>query len=473
MIHAKNGLIPIEDIEIGTEVLTQKGYYKVINKFDQGSQKLIRIHTQDGYFDCTENHRMAVMTGVDKFEWIEAKNLQAGDSLGTSRLAIKGCKQRLPEIPYEYCEINNNCKDIILPELDANIGWLIGVIQANGYIYINKGNSSGGDSVNIEFNNNDEEVLNKTIEQLKRFGVNPTIYKSKVQNSSRLSVYSKILARYFFIYVKTPKTEIEIPSFIKNSEVDIRLGYLAGLLDTDGSVKHTPVRLLTTQYESFMLEVQNLCYSCGIETRIDKYNTYDKCFNLNIISSYSKEILSNFSCKSLPIGNRDVYSNVYKQEWLFGYSHWNPSTSGGKNREVSVRRFSEITGIYPKILPVRILGFEILSEKQTYDIEVEEAHCFFANGYLTHNSAQIALFDPDDLECLLAKRWDLGNIPSHRAMSNNSVICNNLDDLHEFFWDTYNGNSEPLGLINLELSKKCGRLGETQYPDPNIQGYNP
>jgi len=61
-------------------------------------------------------------------------------------------------------------------------------------------------------------------------------------------------------------------------------------------------------------------------------------------------------------------------------------------------------------------------------------------------SAQIAMFDPDDIECLLAKRWDLGNIPSHRAMSNNSVICNDLEDLHEYFWDTYTGKGEPLKL---------------------------
>jgi ribonucleoside-triphosphate reductase len=29
------------------------------------------------------------------------------------------------------------------------------------------------------------------------------------------------------------------------------------------------------------------------------------------------------------------------------------------------------------------------------------------------------------------------------------------------------------GLINLKLSRKIGRLGETQYPDPEVEGYNP
>jgi ribonucleoside-triphosphate reductase len=88
-------------------------------------------------------------------------------------------------------------------------------------------------------------------------------------------------------------------------------------------------------------------------------------------------------------------------------------------------------------------------------------------------SAQIAIGDPDDVEYLLAKRWDMGNIPSYRAMSNNSVVCEDIKDLHEYFWDGYEGKGEPYGLINLSLSRKVGRLGEIQYPDKQVMGYNP
>ena len=88
-------------------------------------------------------------------------------------------------------------------------------------------------------------------------------------------------------------------------------------------------------------------------------------------------------------------------------------------------------------------------------------------------SAQIAIGDPDDVEYLLAKRWDMGNIPSYRAMSNNSVAADDIEDLHEYFWDGYEGKGEPYGLINLRLSRKVGRLGETDYPDPSVEGYNP
>jgi adenosylcobalamin-dependent ribonucleoside-triphosphate reductase len=87
-------------------------------------------------------------------------------------------------------------------------------------------------------------------------------------------------------------------------------------------------------------------------------------------------------------------------------------------------------------------------------------------------SAQIAIGDSDDLEFLKAKRWDLGNIPNWRAMSNNSIVCNNINDLPSEFCETYK-QGEPYGLINLELSKKIGRTGEIQYPDNNVECYNP
>jgi ribonucleoside-triphosphate reductase len=88
-------------------------------------------------------------------------------------------------------------------------------------------------------------------------------------------------------------------------------------------------------------------------------------------------------------------------------------------------------------------------------------------------SALLCIGDPDDIEYLLAKRWDLGNIPPWRAMSNNSVACSDLEDLHEYFWEGYKGNGECYGLINPELSRKVGRLGDTRYPDPKVVGYNP
>lgn len=89
-------------------------------------------------------------------------------------------------------------------------------------------------------------------------------------------------------------------------------------------------------------------------------------------------------------------------------------------------------------------------------------------------SACISIGDCDDIEYLRAKRWDLGGIPNWRAMSNNTVVCADVSDLPEEFWEGYAGNGEPYGLVNLDLARRAGRtLDGDKYPDPDVEGVNP
>ena len=87
-------------------------------------------------------------------------------------------------------------------------------------------------------------------------------------------------------------------------------------------------------------------------------------------------------------------------------------------------------------------------------------------------SAEVAIGDPDDILFLRAKRWDLGNIPSWRAMSNNSNAVDDYDEILPEFWEGYTGKGEPYGLFNLRLSKMMGRLGEKRK-DNSIEIGNP
>jgi hypothetical protein len=86
-------------------------------------------------------------------------------------------------------------------------------------------------------------------------------------------------------------------------------------------------------------------------------------------------------------------------------------------------------------------------------------------------SAEVALGDPDDILFLRAKRWDLGNIPNWRAMSNNSIYADQYSHIMEHVWDGYAGNGEPYGFFNLPLARSQGRLGD-EISD-NCEGLNP
>ena len=87
-------------------------------------------------------------------------------------------------------------------------------------------------------------------------------------------------------------------------------------------------------------------------------------------------------------------------------------------------------------------------------------------------SAQIAIGDPDDFLFLRAKNWIRGDIPAWRANSNNSIYADSYDEIIEEFWKGYDGSGEPYGLINRNLMKTTGRLGEN-IDDSKIIGTNP
>lgn len=85
-------------------------------------------------------------------------------------------------------------------------------------------------------------------------------------------------------------------------------------------------------------------------------------------------------------------------------------------------------------------------------------------------SALLVQGDAWDKEFLKAKRWDLGNIPTQRAMANLSIVCDDIDDVHPSFWDTYK-NGEPFGIINRTNMQNFGRMGE--HKKDTALGVNP
>lgn len=89
-------------------------------------------------------------------------------------------------------------------------------------------------------------------------------------------------------------------------------------------------------------------------------------------------------------------------------------------------------------------------------------------------SAEIALGDPDDILFLRAKRWDLGNIPNERSMSNNTIYADEYSHIMNEVWEGYNGNGEPYGFFNLPLSQSHGRLKDGKLKkEDNAVGMNP
>ncbi len=421
-VHTRKGLINIEDIIVGDEVLTTYGYKRVENKFIQGTQQVYSISTTKGNFICTKNHKMAVLDNKNNYSWVETGNLKINNKLILAKEPIDGNNDiTLPSINFTSRKDRLN-----VPKITEKILWFFGYLVKGANI-INK--------ETLKITVRDYEQLKKICRIIKEFGDNiglvTTIDKSN--NIYTIEILSKNLINYINDYVKT----YTIAYFINETTLNNRIAYISGVIDGMNKKYEDGIVTIETTNENYNNDLNNLIYSTGMECRKNKLSVV-------ITDNSSLEILTR---------NNNVLDSLIKINY---------------NNETNIK-INQVDCTTTEIIDIKYFN-----DVETYDIEVEEVHEFFCNGYLTHNSALICLGDCDDIEYLNAKRWDLGNIPNWRCMSNNSVVCDDIKKLPEEFWEGYKGNGEPYGLINLDLSRKIGRIKDgSKYPDPEVEGYNP
>jgi intein/homing endonuclease len=122
-----------------------------------------------------------------------------------------------------------------------------------------------------------------------------------------------------------------------------------------------------------------------------------------------------------------------------------------------------------------INSVEELGIVETYDIEVEhESHLFVANGFLTHNSAEIMFGDPNDEAFSSLKDPSIAghNLDHHRWASNNSIFAELGMDYSKHGKKTAI-NGEP-GYFWLDNARKYGRMGDAaNMIDIDAMGANP
>jgi len=452
LVHTTAGMRPIVDVEIGEEVFTTKGVQKVKNKFVQGKQLVSEVHTDIGVYKATKNHRFAVLSESGGYEWKTVDTLTEKDQFIFSKTVLPGTTTSLPEdTTEERPEHSTTCASITIPELDTDIAWAIGYFHGNGYVYnrnhISEGKPSGSSHITLACDSRSTNIIAKLEDVLKRFGVTPKVNKMEGENTVRVIVTSQRLAEYFLKNIKAPKTIIRIPEWISMSTPDIRGAYLAGVIDSDGCIKNRPIKLCSSIYPEFIDDLQNLYTSLGIPTKKDgakrKNPKWKDLYNLRLIGFRDEynERIGTFSVKgNLPIKRPamgySVPGSIVKNflEYKDYGKVW--AGKGSMNYERFIT-FDKTKDLLPGV-PINIRSVVLDTEEvDTYDIEVEIDHEFFVNGILSHNSAMIAGFSPDDEEMVTCKSGAWWEQNPQRALANNSVILHRGSTSKETFMELW------------------------------------
>lgn len=438
LVYTKKGLVPIENINIGDDVLTFDGYQKVTNKFDQGKQDTLKVITEDGEFYVTPNHKMAVYKNLYEYEWKMAKDLKENDLLVSTRTAIEGIDTKLPSFNYIKPPSSTTCKDIIIPELTPDIAWWLGELCGDGYIKILDDEYTGG-IIDCTFHIDDKVQAEKFANIYTKFGLSPaTIKIDEKQHCIRVRKKSRQLAVYLNSWLKQPNTEIRVHECILKAKPEIKLAFLAGVMDADGSIATgRGQHILSTVYYNFAKDLQNIMYSLGLHTRLKehkrcegdfkKYNKIQPIFKLYLLTQASKLALQNCdqlhkkptvngsqrNCESFP-GNwcKQFLTKISRKKYC-------PTAKSLTYQFVCENEKHYNT----KFAPVKVKKVENYKFINTWDIEVDNRHEFVCEGYLSHNSACITLFDKDDEEMVNSKSeafwWEKH---PQRMRSNNSVV---------------------------------------------------
>jgi len=435
LVYTERGLIKIKDVIVGENVYTENGINKIINKIEQGYQNIDKIITNSGVFYGTSNHKMAVLNENGDKIWKQIDELKQGDVLCHFNKEVKGKKLQLPN---DFTEIrpknSSTCQPISIPNLDVDLAWLIGLVHGDGYVYNRKNiryeqNIGGSSYVSISFNSNDEKCYIRAKEVFERFGTNVTIEFRKNENCVNVRASGQRLAEYFENYIKQPKEIIQIPNFILENTSDIRGAYLAGIVDSDGCIKNRPINLVTTVYQSFAEQLQNLCSSIGIATRLSSHTPKQLNWQKKHIVSFIgfrqeyNEKIGEYSSKGLVNYTRMTYGftvpmSIVKKQ--FKPKDLKKVVPSFKGKGLNYQTFKDYGGEID-FIPVEVKSIEYnVKNVQTFDIEVENDHNFYCNGLLTHNSAIYASLNwkhGDVEEFLHAKDWY--NMPVSGAFDEN------------------------------------------------------
>lgn len=501
LIHCSDGLKKIEDVKKGDLVWNSKRELGVVSELVyQGKQPVIGIETQLGIFECTEKHKIAVMDNVGSYVWKKANELSVGDRLVFPIHEIKGIVTELPEWSYEKPKKSTTCQDIIIPKLNDEIAWFLGMFHGDGNTYPNFEENGFNAYVSVASHIDHTSIIERLERNFKTFGVNTSIIKNK-GNWVRVNSQSKQLAWYFSKFKKA-KEKITVPDFIMKGEINVRASYLAGLFDADGSSLNKPTVLIYSIYEDYVKEIQALYASLGIPTRINCLKDNNKRVKKGWNTVHTLNLVGQIAidrCEELVMIHSEKYNNINKTKrsqndygfpssWIEGvrkggidfHGKWNR-----KSKQMTVAKYIECGGNIDDLIPIEVL--DIVEENkivETYDISVPQFNEFIAQeGLLVHNTAEIVFGSSDSEEYLKLKdyRWDSekGECVGSRVerseygwTSNNSIFAEIGQDYSTVASQTAR-NGEP-GYVWLENMQRFSRMGKNaDNKDHRVMGANP
>ncbi|MDQ3181530.1 MAG: DNA topoisomerase, partial [Acidobacteriota bacterium] len=297
LVHTEKGLKPIEDIEVGEEVLMPNGYIsRVVEAFHNPPSRVIDVTLSNGLtLIVTPDQKFRVLSENYEIVWEQAKNLEGKRVLASSPRSLG-----FPETHHDKKKIG--------------LAYTAGLLVAEGYLTDRSRSSRVGISMI------DREPLEFVASVCAEQSVNARWSEKKpqkphyqLQHQLRFSNFAEA-----FEVCKAKCDDKQVPVWILE---DRRLfaPFIAGFIDGDGFLRATDSKrdaVLATTSKQLSVKLQAMLADCGIHGVIvmeERRENWLNSFNLNLTGENASRLATLIS-PFLKIG--------HKKETAFNLSNW-------------------------------------------------------------------------------------------------------------------------------------------------------
>jgi ribonucleotide reductase alpha subunit len=413
-VLTKNGLLPIEEVQPGDVVWTKKGWIKVINRPFNGQKTVFELQTVEGF--CIKASADHIFLTENNGELVEKRlgDFEPGDSI----ILLPGCQTIHGNIiddllPPEYVKkAHNNSNRLnenvsIPPVMTLDLSYILGQSYGDGSVEYDKFNEPT--VLSIACSHSHPMVQDYLVECIeKTFGITPVV-KPGDGAVNKIEIHSKLICHWLKLngLLKQKSHFINVPSRILRSNTAIQLAFVAGFFDADGTNgKSKKGYTLTTTSLHFAKELQTILFSAGIISKRHIENRNEKGWrnlhSISITGCHAQERLVDYISSGLfParkiyekfVSKRDNYLTPFKAKTL-GVTHNKYAFVPDDSQYISASVYNKLKkdGVQSAVdhILIRSLVQAIteIGERPTYDLQLEDEHLFWCEGFYTHNSGR-------------------------------------------------------------------------------------
>jgi len=464
-VYTRGGVKKIEDLTTRDEVSTgRSGWSMVRGTHNNGYADTMTVKTSSGYeITATPNHKLTIQKGRSSgYEWKRLDELKIGDRVVLSRTNIPTGRKF---------------------DVDA---YLLGCMMGDGSIYKNV--------LTLSFSK--EEKIKSILPAL------APKYPFKTNGRHHKLCSKEVYDWYVSTVGNKTAREKEVPDCMRYASYEEIASFMAGWLDTDGTVKAGQLKLCTTSSEA-AAQAQSMMLSLGVrakkrftETRYSELTlpkdgiepgiSYEiECYGEDV-----KRLLGTCPTQRLRYekkGKRQgrTFSGVSPQ--------YNPRhrVLEARQEDLSYRAilesdrstYSEVDWACSGFFVDEVKAIDFNEPELTYDIILDSPHSYIAEGFRTHNTPrglnhfytmkEMAEKNPDWFFQHLS-RDDTG-YPSIEAIEEDRKSGMPESLIQQEYYTSFLSSSEST-LIPLEIIQPCltTRLEEKDYNfEPRLIGVDP